>query len=174
MTNSINQTVLDQIFNQTISGIGATVERNFADFVGRSESKDWIIATDFCIGDINRVNNVFAYSVFPDGQKFDKIRSTISAIIPTDFKNVRKLNNEMIAYLRGGPHFTFCFTLSKSGKLFSTRQEANLALDHSIAMVQTWPGSDRNGGILSKLRRLRQKMIANSFSIRRLEIIVFS
>lgn len=65
---------------------------------------DWIISSDYCLDDKNKLNDVITFTIFP--RVFPKeLFSEINRYVPADIKNVTHFSDVTLNYLKSSPYF---------------------------------------------------------------------
>ncbi len=79
----------------------------------------WTIASDYCIGDDGKKNDVFSFVVIANHDKTENISEYISAVAPRDIKKVRQVPVGLMQYLTCPQPVTFSvsFVIDKESAL---------------------------------------------------------
>jgi hypothetical protein len=146
----------------------------FSDFVTSVIGTRWYIASDFCLHDDTRPNDVFAYSVFAHDAHFVERAREIQSIFPRDLKKTNSVSGEMMDYLRFGRRFHFAFIVNKDRRLFADAVGARAAIDESLAMMRNYKDADAHEDLIGAMALLRQEANANSFNYGLLQDMVLA
>jgi len=83
----------------------------------------WSVVSDYCIGDVNKGNDVFSFVVVAPHDKAETICEYIACVAPRDIKNTSKVPLGLIQYLTCEVPVTFSVS-------FVMRREAALLRDY--------------------------------------------
>lgn len=158
---------------EKINALFATFDQSgrkvFREFLDRNQLiTKWHIASDFCLHDEGRPNNVFAFSLIPYDATLQEIKGEIQKAIPRDWKKSRKIPGETIEFLHDKRRFHFAFVLPRTPQVFSNGEGSDpLAVARqSVSMtVDTLIAQERTGDSLRRLKALKQESKANRFNI---------
>ncbi len=131
----------------------------------------WVITSDYCLGNKRKFNDCFAYTAFPGGPDFDKLKSSIVAALAKDWKDVSKLDASAVQYLRDGGHFQFNFIVDRKRPLFGANGDEELAVlradfEHIVSMIDSWPNLDQHSNLYKRFKELKQKVQAKNFNLK--------
>ena len=74
-------------------------EIDFRAFVRENSSTKWIIAADFVLTGDERINDAFAFTIFPYDADINSMMREINGICRNDIKNLKVVSNKMISEL---------------------------------------------------------------------------
>jgi len=83
----------------------------------------WSVVSDYCIGDVNKGNDVFSFVVVAPHDKAENICEYIAGAAPNDLKNTSKVSLGLVQYLTCEVPVTFSLS-------FVMRREAALLRDY--------------------------------------------
>jgi hypothetical protein len=157
--------MIDAIVAALLAVIGGDSARDFSDFVASGDHTKWVISADFCLNDPHRYCDVYAFSVFPFDAYMPDIGSEIAVVFARDIKSTKSITPEMIDYLRSRRSFHFAFVVNRSRRLFPSVEDAQAALDLTLAMIGKRKGDqERAQDDLRLIRMLRQEANARNFN----------
>src|SRR4051794_12059208 len=94
----------------------------------------WFIATDFCIGDPNRPNDSFCYTIYPAvPETFERLSG-----VERDLKDVKVVSDKVIRAFRDGFCFTLCIAADRDRGLFDSLRAVQVAVDETLRVMQAW------------------------------------
>ena len=140
----------------------------FREFLAKQPNvTKWMIASDYCLHDSDRPQDVMSFAIIPYDDWFDKIKKEIGAAIPCDIKKARDIGNPAITYFRKQTIFHVSFILSKDGtlltngpgsnKLAIARESIKITIEHLVEM-------DLDQADIRKLRALALDAQSNGFN----------
>jgi len=133
---------------------------NLADFLRKHYAPDWVIASDYVIGDRDRHRDSFCYTIYPIDDGVVRTQADIRRLIPADLKNTGAITDNLVACLRSPRQFSFCFVRRPGEQFFDSVADVRTMLDETLAMVEGRQNWDEQ---VRMLRRLRQDASANGF-----------
>ncbi len=77
----------------------------------------WTIASDYCIGDDGKKNDVFSFVVIANHDKTENISEYISAVAPYDIKNIQQVPSGLMQYLKSPVTFSLSFVIDRRSAL---------------------------------------------------------
>lgn len=135
--------------------------------------RKWMLAADFLLQDQAQPNHCFAFTVFPiDGELVD-ILADIRANLPHDLKDNRTLDERAIKWLRDPRRFHFVILVPKDRAIFGIGNDARVVARDIVKETIAW--MRQRGRATKDLRRmlkLREKMSANAFNMRRFTDVI--
>ncbi|WFR97504.1 hypothetical protein [Rhizobium tumorigenes] len=81
------------------------------------EGLAWNVFSDYCIGDQNKANDVFAFAIVLNHDTQANIEEYIAAVAPSDIKGSRSPSEGLISYLRSPVVFSISYLLPRKSKL---------------------------------------------------------
>lgn len=147
------------------------VEKQFAEYCHKHNTRKWIIGTDFCISDANRPNDSFAFVVYPAGAKYEQLMATLNRLPEADLKDVKRPPRAIVRLLTRGETFGFCFVADRMRRLFASADDMRIMLDGTISDLEIARNDRLNYRVLPKLRALRQDVNKKSANLKLIENI---
>lgn len=102
--------LLETVFRTISSDLEAWFEQ-------MPEGAAWNVFSDYCIGDRNKSNDVFAFAIVLNHDTQANIEEYISAVAPSDIKASRTTSEGLISYLASPVVFSVSFVIEKKSKL---------------------------------------------------------
>jgi hypothetical protein len=134
----------------------------------------WIIATDFCVEDLVRPNDSFAFVILPAGERFSETNAFLEKIPKRDLKQVKRTPQSIIRLLRKGREFSICFVADRARRLFSDADLARRSLDETIAMMKNWKNASECNDIIQQFERARNDANKKSLNFKLLSNIILT
>lgn len=158
------------VLNQTIQKSSITDFRNFLN--GQQGVTKWILASDYCIKDKKKPNDVLSFVLFPYVLYLNDWQDLINKLQKEDIKHTKEISDEFCKFTKSGLIFTFSFILDREGNCFDAWNNKSALLqmvDSYIKMIDSWivnkPHNKEHYSELQKsLKLLRTNMNANSFN----------
>ncbi len=94
--------------------ISADLEAWFKQF---PEGLAWNVFSDYCIGDPNKANDVFAFAIVLNHDTQANIEEYIAAVALSDIKGSRSISEGLISYLRSPVTFSISYLVQRKSKL---------------------------------------------------------
>jgi hypothetical protein len=140
-------------------------QRRFETFVGQNSTKAWFIGSDYVISDKTRPNDCMCFTVYPVDEK-DPLRDwrDIPRVLARDLKKTKKIDENMVSFLRDDRQFSFCFVVTKERNPDVDREMAKAVIDGNLAIMMAWKDADRHGEYIVRMRKLRQSAEAKRFN----------
>ena len=92
---------------------------HLTEFLHKHPAPNWVIASDYVIGETARYKNAFCYTIYPIiGNELVSTLKEIKTRIPNDLKHTSGISNEIVECLRSRRRFSFCFIVSHGQKFF--------------------------------------------------------
>jgi hypothetical protein len=133
--------------------------------------RKWFIASDYCLHDQGKVNDVIAFTAFPGGTEFPKIDSNIQSRLPKDWKKTKGIDDATAQFLRDGNQFHFCFIIDRDRKLFSAdgsdaeRVVIRDAVQELLQLAESWPDRKKHAADIAAFRKVKQQVQSKSFNL---------
>ena len=116
------------------------------------------------IGDSNRPNDCMCFTIYPiNGQDPLAIWREISSALPRDFKKIKGISEEPIAFLKQESHFSICIISPKERHTGNHRELVKTAIDTLLAGMCAWKDADRHQEYIARMRGLARSATANNF-----------
>lgn len=142
-----------------------------------AHTKKWILASDYAFYDDNKFSDAVTFSLFPHWAHIEKMTSHISAIAPSDLKNVGSVGDSFISFLKEGKAFSITLILDRERRMFSDEKFYHLSrFESQIGMLEYWckstpKGKDRYQATIKQLNKVKQLVNSNSLNLRLLRDI---
>lgn len=128
---------------------------------------NWLIVSDYNIGDPSRPNDVIAFSILPNDVDGGHSVAAIKECFPADFKNLQRIPAKAIGYFRRrSAAFHISFVLEKNSTMLLRPGETKLEAARR-SVVETLAYLEENGApewITKSVNGLKQQSKANKFS----------
>jgi hypothetical protein len=131
--------------------------------------KKWMISADYCLHNETRPNNVFALSVIPYSDHFDKLKREISTAMPRDLKETKFITQEAKKLLCDPSRFHFAFVLKARPKVFNDGGKSkplDIARKSIAESVKVMADRDVPKDSVDKLKLLQRASASNSFNVK--------
>jgi hypothetical protein len=132
-------------------------------FFASNPAPNWVIASDYVIGDRGRHRDTFCYTIYPVDDEIVSTQAEIRRMIPADLKNTSAVTDAIVECLRSSRRFSFCFVVRQGERFFDSVADVRMSLDMTLAMVE---GRQNWGEQIRALKRLRQAAAANGFNFK--------
>ena len=87
--------------------------KDISDYLKELHYTKWMIFSDYCINDKNKPNDVLSFTVMPYYDEFDKIKNMLLALSPKDIKNIKKVKQDFLKFLKEAPILNISFVLNE-------------------------------------------------------------
>src|SRR4029077_2712086 len=165
---------VDGLWKQLQDAFAPYAEKRLARFIRQRNVKKWIIATDFCVEDLGRPNDSFAFVILPAGERFSETQDFLRRIPKRDLKEVKRAPQSIIRLLRKGRVFSICFVADRQRRLFADADWARRSVDHTIAMMKNWKNASESGDIIKQFERARNDLSKKSINLKLLANIILT
>jgi hypothetical protein len=137
--------------------------------------KHYMLASDYCINDDNRPNDVFSFVIFPNAIDFLTLKEIIRNVMSKDLKETNEIDKRAINLLNSGFVFALNFIFPKvNGKRALKTVEKGAVLfniDKVIEMVNIWiknePEKEETYKLLiKKFKIFKSECMKKSFNIK--------
>jgi hypothetical protein len=124
-------------------------------------TRHYMLASDYCVGDNNRPNDVFSFVIFPCAIDFDILKQLINKTLSKDLKATTEIRNDAFNLLNSGFIFTINFIFpKKNGKraLNTVKKGAVLFnVEKTIEMINLWMKNEpwKNNIYIELLKRFK-------------------
>ncbi len=139
---------------------GAPME-NLQPFLSSRPVAKFLILTDYCFHE-SYPNDAMIFSIVKGGEllpTYDEF-SRIGA----DLKNVSRLDEATVQFLRDSRFFTLAFILERKAKLHASREAMLHSMDVSIRLQETWVNASTHKDAIKRFKALREKARAKGFN----------
>lgn len=100
--------------------------------------ESWIIASDYCLDDKSKPNNVMTFTIFPLGD-LNVIKKIISMYLKKDIKDISHISSDAIRYLKTFPYFfSIVFIVKHKNKILDL-ETSKKNLESWIKGSENWP-----------------------------------
>ena len=117
-------------------------------FSKNASTKNYLLISDYCIGDKNKFNDVYSFTVIPNVLLFDNYIRIIKSLLPKDYKETVSLTKENIEVLEELPYLSINFIIPKKHcdilKTKNNRDELEKIIDSTIDMFNLWIQNNPN------------------------------
>jgi hypothetical protein len=138
---------------------------------GRGPAQKWLIASDYCLHDDGKFNDVIAFTAFPGEAAFPTLDDDIQKQLPRDWKQIKTIDDDMAHFLRDGDHFHICFLVDRKRQLFSCdgveaeRETVRDAVSELLHVAESWPDAAKHLDSIKAIRYLNQQVLKKSFNV---------
>ena len=138
------------------------------------ECSSYIIASDYCLNDKERPNDIISFVLLPEIRLFDEYRKEIKEAMPKDLKHTKYISDKAKELLASPNYHSFNFFIDKEKTLFDKKkfnQEAIFyAADKAIEMFDLWlqddPDNERYKQFKKNYKLLKEAAKSKSFNYR--------
>lgn len=105
------------------------------------DSKNFIIASDYCIGDKQKTNDTISFCIYHNISNFPIYQDVIQQILPNDIKHTKKINHLLKHLIDSGSIFIINFILPKGQiRLFKNLPKEHVldGINKTIEMISLW------------------------------------
>lgn len=128
--------IVDALWKHLRAAFGHDVTRKLTKFVNRQAASKWIIAADFCIRDVKRPNDSFAFVILPAGKRQGQTDALLKGLPSSDLKSSKRIDPSIKRALTKGNTFTICFVADRDRRLYATAEQARASLDRTLEMMR--------------------------------------
>lgn len=82
-----------------------------------SANLEWYLISDYCIDDVNKLNDVFSFSLLLSHDEIGNIKEFIKAGAPKDIKNTKDVGESFLSYVNSPVIYHFSFIIPRENKL---------------------------------------------------------
>lgn len=105
--------------------------------------KKFMIFSDYCIGDKNKPNDVFSFSIMPFDNWFDNLKNEIHTTSTRDIKKKQTIEPKLITYLKSRKLFHINFIINERKGItirgdILEEQVVTTMLDNTLSMLDKW------------------------------------
>jgi hypothetical protein len=154
---------IEDVFGVLHDAISTTYSERLRDFVNRNAVPNWVIASDYVIGDKDRHRNAFCYTIYPLNDELESTLTEIRKRIPQDLKDTPRISGTIAECLQSTRRFSFCFVARQGQRFFGDAADIRASLDATIEIVGARANWDKQ---TATLKRLRQEAAAKDFNYR--------
>lgn len=153
-------------FFETFDG---SARADLARFIERfPETKTWLIAADYVVGDKGRPNDVFAFSLLPYAEELNALRSRLAVGLPRDIKATRHFTPSASRTLRAPYVFHVPVVLPKDRLLLGPTGARSVANGRNAvaALVHDAVEMKRGDEVVKAMKRLERAAGARGYNHR--------
>ena len=154
---------LEDVLRVLRDGINRNDGERLRNFLNQHAALNWVIASDYVIGDKERHRDAFCYTIYPVNDELASTQAEIAGKIPNDLKHTSRINAPIIDCLRSTRRFSFCFVVRKGQRFFDNLADVQASLAATIEMVKA---RENWGKQTAVLKELRQKASAKNFDFK--------
>lgn len=148
------------------------IDSSLRDYVRWHRTRRWLLFSDYVLGQANRHNDTFAFTLVPAGRHLEIIGRDIRRLSDRDLKDCSKVSPSMMQLLQDHRIMTFCFLVPR--KRSQQVEDARAAIAATLAMTKEW----RNRGValpmIKRLEEMRRQALSRSFNVRLLDDMIFA
>jgi hypothetical protein len=162
------------IFDALDVGVSGKIQSQFDRYVRSYTTDRWLIFSDYVLGQRERPNDVFAFTLMPGGDYFTGAMGALKAKAKRDFKDVKDVSEPMMELLRDPRLFSFCFIVDPSKRVTQNAAKICGMLERSIERLKSKADSNLRERDIKTLRAVRAKAASQGFNVRLFDNIVLS
>ena len=148
-------------------------EIGFRRFVRSTHTTKWIIAADFVTTGVERVNDTFAFTVYPyDKDEFTEMFHESRSAIPHDIKDVKRLHHDAAKFLADPRRFHLCFVPNIDRHRLSSLPDARETIEAAGKWVADLQDGPSKPHYVRKFQALLQRSKSKRFNHELLHDIV--
>lgn len=164
--------ILYQTIFETLSKSTKTDLINF--FKKNASIKNYLLISDYCIGDENKFNDVYSFTIIPNVSLFEAYIQIIKKLLPKDYKKIGFLSKENIKVLEDLPYLSINFIIPREFrdilKTKNNKEELEKIINSAIDMFNLWiqdnpDNKDTYEEHIKQYRLLLQKSKSKDFKI---------
>jgi hypothetical protein len=165
---------VDGLWKQLQDAFAPHAEKRLARFIRQRHVTKWIIAADFCVEDLGRPNDSFAFVILPAGERFEETQDFLRRIPKRDLKQVKRAPQSIVRLLRKGRVFSICFVADRERRLFTDASWARRSMDETIAMMKSWKNASELHDVIQQFERARNELNKKSINLKLLANIILT
>lgn len=146
-------------------GVRGEIASRFERYLRSYVTDRWLIFSDYVLGQRNRPNDVFAFTLLPGGQYLSPLMHACQANAKRDFKDIRDVSEPMMDLLRDPRLFTFCFIIDPSRRITQNAAAVRGMFDRSIERLSGKPDRALREREIKALRAMRSKAASPGFNV---------
>lgn len=133
---------------EIIASIQDTFEQSaindFREYIAENDDVNKVmIFSDYCIGDENKPNDVFSFTIMPYDDWFDNLRNEIRNLSKKDIKEKQSIEPEFISYLKNRRLFHLNFIINERKGItrredIDEKQVVSTMLENTDLMLDKW------------------------------------
>ena len=147
--------------NQITQAIDGAPIEGFRLFLRDAAVEKFLIVTDYCFHD-SYPNGAMIFSIVKGGDLLPGYGE--SSTLTADLKDVSKLDEATVRFLRDSRLFTIAIILEGKAKLHASREAMLDSMDTSIRFQSTWVNAATHKEGIKRFRALRQEAEAKGFN----------
>ena len=152
---------IEDVFGVLHDGIENNYGERLRGYLTRNPAPNWVIASDYVVGDKNRYRDTFCYTIFPIVGDLTATQTEIREKIPRDLKATSVITDSIVECLRSHQRFSFCFVIDRRRGFFNDINDVRSSIDATLEMVKDRRNWDEQ---TVALRKLKQEAKANKFN----------
>jgi len=128
-----------QVFDETFQRDASSIFSSF--FSEFSQAKDWMLYSDYCIGDKNKNSDVITFTFAPYAHGFIEYEELVEKYSFKDIKHLKKVNIEFLHLIKNSPVLSISIMLNKDRKIYYDEKEKDSllqAFDGIHEMIDYW------------------------------------
>jgi hypothetical protein len=126
---------IEDVFRVLHDGIENTYGERLRNYLTCNPAPNWVIASDYVIGDKNRYRDTFCYTIFPVVGDLTATQVELREKIPRDLKATSLITNSIVECLRSHQRFSFCFVVDPRRGFFSDVNDVRSSIDATLARI---------------------------------------
>jgi len=133
---------MEQLIKTLDSTFNKSTLKDFIEYLNNfPDTKNYILASDYCIHDKTKFNDTFSFVVFPKISNFLGYQDAIKDLFPVDLKKTNKINPQLEEVMKSGNVFVFNFIFPKTNKRILrhvTKDHVEYGIKKTIEMIDLW------------------------------------
>lgn len=140
----------------------ATISKDLeAWFANVPNGAAWNVVSDYCVGDKNKANDTFAFSVILNHDLTVNIAAYIAEVAPRDLKSSQTVSVGLMQYLKCPVAFSVTYVVARESKLlrdYITVQHMASLIPDACEVLEHWRANSTADGdyFATLIKRLRQ------------------
>jgi hypothetical protein len=152
---------IEDVFRVLHDGIENNYRRRLRCYLTRHPVSNWVVASDYVIGDKTRYKDAFCYTIYPIANDLTATQREIREKIPRDLKSTSVITDSIVECIRSDERFSFCFVVDKGQGFFNDAEDVRSSIGLTLETVKNRKNWDAQA---AALRRLNQTAKAKSFN----------
>ena len=113
----------------------------------------WYIASDYCLDDKNKPNDVMVFTLFPFENPY-VLKEKIKQHMSKDIKDFKNISDQAVNYIKESPYFfSIAFIINNKNNFFRLDMNKQI-LDLNIKRMENWP-CHKKEEFIHKIKKLR-------------------
>ncbi|MBT2641621.1 hypothetical protein J7I80_05260 [Bacillus sp. ISL-41] len=163
-----------KVFHDTFQKSSISDFRKFIKPFNKMGVTKWMIYSDYCLDDENKLYNAATFTILPYIDDIDVLKKLIKEWAPKDLKRTSNVDERFCAFLKSGYLFNISIVFEKGKNHFfgrSSKEQNILALDKIIEQFNLWiettPSNETYfNTVIRKIKKLKQEMERKTFSLK--------